>query len=340
MGIGMSLKEQRLGVNQVLTNLAQGFYQPEFVMRILYPFVAVPGFSGVAPRHDESAYEDVDDTRALDGFYKSVQRSIRTGEPYVLDIRGLSVRVADEEAREAERGGTDWIGEAPTTLMEKFNLRHEIECALRATAIAAYHPNNRIVLTPEQNFRNALVEPDGYIFDAIDAVALAIGAEPNVMVMGREVYSALARNRKFRTAIGAPGGSAGSDLLEAIKAYFKIDAVKLCTAIQRRGGSKYRVFGKSIVIARTNPLALQTPNTTVIQSFAPDRRLKTKTPSYGYTLVYQESANVSHPVVRDPYYDQDRSATVIKGDFDRKVAQTGVDDTNLITHGFLIANAA
>ena len=325
-----SITSARAGVSLPLTNLAQGFNQPDFVMRLLFPLAEVGTYGGTVVSFDDSMYEDVQDDRADDASYPEITSGY-TGTTYKLDTKGLRYRVADKRRKEMENLRINWGQMASTALMQRAALRHEIEAATVATTTGNYASTNRITLTSGSQLNDDGVDPDPLIRAGSDTIAEQIGMRPNVMVMGLRVFSAMAAtySRNFTSVATAPG--LRPQLTKQVLAdIFGFQKVEICNAIYKVNGTRSQVFGKHIVMAYTNPAAL---NGNLIP-YRPNGAIDTMTPAYGYTYVMQ-----GNPLMYTPWIDQDRKATVYDLDFDRKVVASGVNSSAAFTHGYLIANA-
>lgn len=326
--MALSLQESRAGVSLPLTNLAQGFVQAQMVMRLLFPLAEVGTYGGVTIQFDDSIYNDVDDARADDTPYPEIAWGY-TGKPYKLNTKGLSWRLGDKEKREYNNLNMNWGAIASGQLMGRAVLRHEIEAAAVATNLSSYATTNRVTLTAGGQFNDSATDPDPIIRTAKTAVSNQVGVEPNVAVMGRDVFDALASkySREF-----APNVTIKPQLtLDLLAQIFGLQRVAICDAIVKRGGVKQKVFGKHMVLGYTNPAALNSDRL----PYRPDGAINTMTPAYGYTYVMQ-----GNPLMYQPYYDNDRGATVYKLDFDRSIVTTGVDQSSgLITNGYIIYNA-
>ena len=326
----ISLVGARAGVSLPLTNLAQGVVQPEYVMRLLYPLAEVGTYGGTVLQFDESDYEDVNDDRADDTSYPEIQSGYE-GKPFKLSTKGLRYRVPDKRRKEMENLRINWGDLAAKSLMSRAGLRHEIQAATLASNVANYATTNRITLTTGGQFGDSGVDPDPIIRTGKTAVANQIGVEPNVAIMGRNVFDALATkySKNFTSTNTTPGLRAQltTDTLGGI---FGFEKVVICDAIVKINGVKTKVFGNHMVMARTNPAAIDG----VALPYRPNGAIDIMTPAFGYTYVMQ-----GNPRMYTPWYDQDRKATIYDLDFDRQVVNTGVDANGLITHGYLIANA-
>jgi hypothetical protein len=331
------LQDARLGINLPLTNLAQGFTQPSAVMKLLFPLADVASYGGQIIQFDDSVYDDVDDNRDDDTPYPEIQSSY-SGRPYQLITKGLSYRVPDKRRKEMENLGLNWGEIAKNAVMGKFALRHEIEAASVATTAANYiaggtvaDPTLGTTLTGGAGsyFTDAAINPINVVRRAKTSVAMRTGVDPNVAIMGRDVFDGLAaRYANAFTSSFDPRATLTEEMLANL---FGLARVAVCDALVRTNTAQAlnRVFGKHMVLGYTNPKALEADR-------LPYRPIGSITPmemAYGYTLVMD-----GNPLMYDPYYDNERGATVYKGDFDRRVVNPSVDGSSKITAGYLLQN--
>lgn len=329
MPYDISLEATRAKTSMPLTQLAQDVVQPEFVMRHLFPIVPVPTYGGIIPRVDDSIWEEVDDNRADDTPYPEIQEGI-DGSAFRLNTKGLSYRVPDKRRREYANLRINWGRRAVRALMKRGGLMHEIEAALRATTPANYATTNRIALASGSRFQN--VDPDPIIRTGLSAIAFNSGVNANIGVMGRLVFDALAT--KFAqnfTSTGTSPGLRNQLTLDILAGIYGVQKMLICNAIVKRNGVVQRVFGNHMVLGYVPPEAIETG----ALNYRPNADMDFEMDgSYGYTLAID-----GDPRVSEPYYDNDRSATVYKFDFDRQVVATGVNEAGAITYGYLIENA-
>ncbi|MBD2492473.1 hypothetical protein [Aulosira sp. FACHB-615] len=329
----VSVLESRLGINQVLTNLAQGYKQPDFVMRLLFPLADVSTYGGQIIQFDEAAYEDVTDDRADGAPYPEVQSGY-SGVPFKLAFKGLTYKVPDKRRNEMANMKINWGAMATNVLMSKAGLRHEIESAAIATTAANYATNNVVTLSSGTQLNESGVDPDPVIRTGITAVGNQIGVEPNVMLIGVSAFDALATKyaRNFTSTNTTPGlrQQLTEDTLAQIFGFARCRKVK---ALKKVGATKSRVMDKDIVLAYTNPAALNSDRL----PYRPMGNIDVNMlePSYGYTYVY-----VNNPLMYDPGRNEENKYTYYQLDFDRKVVATGVQESDSkIISGYLIKNA-
>ncbi|MEM8602834.1 MAG: hypothetical protein AAGF24_03225 [Cyanobacteria bacterium P01_H01_bin.121] len=328
----MSLEQTRLEVNPVLTNLAQGFVNPEAVMRLLYPFAEVEEYGGITASFDDSNYDEIDDDRDEDGEYNEVTDSYY-GQPFKLNTKGLIYRLPDKRTK-SRIVRLNWRSRAINKLMTAGSLKHEIECARMATTPANYHPDCRLILSAGGQLNDG-VDPDPLIRTGMRITARKTGVPPNVLLLGPLVwdYFAVLYARNFAAGRAVNGQGLTPQLTpEILAGIYGFRRVAVCNAIKNIGGGRHDwVFGNHIVMGFTNPAALNSDRL----PYRPNGTIDETIPAFGYTYVYR-----GNPIVYQPWYDPYRSSTVFKMDFDRKAVHTGVErGSGLITHGYGIFNA-
>jgi len=333
MPVDYSLTAARAGVSLPLTNLAQGFTQSSFVMRLLYPLVEVGTYGGTTLQFDESAYEPATDDRADDTPYPEVQSNYE-GKPFKLNTKGLSYRVGDKRRKEMENLRINWGQIATTTLMTKAGLNHEIEGAIKATTLANYATTNRLTLAPGSRFGD--VNPDPIIRSAISSISDQISDVTNLVgVMGRRVFDVLAG--KYATNFTSTSPGVQQQLtLDTLANIYGFRKLGICDAIAKVGGVKTKVFGNDFVIGVANPAAIPTGSSDagLPIPYVTNGTVNAMTAAFGYTYVMQ-----NQPRMYAPWEDLERRALVYQLDFDRAVVNTGVNTAGEITHGFLIKSA-
>lgn len=324
-----TLEQTRAGISLPLTNLAQGVIQSEFVMRLLFPLAETATYGGTTLQFDDSTYEEVDDDRADDTPYPEIDWGY-SGKPYKLSTKGLSWRLGDKRRNEFENVKINWGQTATDILMGRAMLKHEVEASVLATTVGNYATANRVTLSGTSQWNDTSADPDPVIRAGKSVVASQCGKEPNVAILGRDVFDALATKyaRNF-TSTGTSPGLRQQLTLETVASIFGFQKVGICDAIVKRAGVRQKLFGKHMVMGVSNPAGLNAN-----LPYRPDASINSIIPAYGYTYVMQ-----GHPLMYKPHRDEDRKATVFQLDFDRRTVLTGVDESGKITYGYLIASA-
>lgn len=343
MPLDTSLTAARAGVSMPLTTIAQGFRPgKKRVMPLLFPLVETATYGGTILSFDDSAYEDVDDARADDTPYPELKFGYE-GKPYKLDTKGLQVRIGDKRRREMGNLKINWGKIATDLLMDQATLKHEIQAAAIATTVGNYATANRVTLTAGNQFNDS-IDPLAAIQVAKTVISDQADEEPNIGIIGRDVYDAFMRNpfikehtlqnvslaERTRAMGGEMSTSVGQVSLQMLAALFGLERLEVCNAKRLVNGVKTRVFGKHMVLAYTNSRALSGSRL----PYQVNGSINSMEPAMGYTFVME-----GNPLMYTPHRDEDRKATVYTMDFDRQIAPVGVDAAGKIIYGYLIANA-
>jgi hypothetical protein len=325
-----SLYEARLGINMPLTQLAQGFIQPDYVMKLLYPLAEVGDYGGQIVSFDDSAYEEIDDNRADGTDYPEIEDTFN-GKPFQLKTKGIKYKLPDKKRNQMESLRINWGDMAAKAVMNRAGLMHEIQAAVQATTVANYATTNRVTLSAGSQFNEPNVDPDPVIRQAKSTISGQIGVRGNVMIMGEEVFNALATKYARNFSSTAPNGLIPQLTEDTLAGIFGFSRVRVCSALRKVAGVRTRIMGKDIVIGYTNPASLDSDRL----PYRPSGQINIMQPSFGYTYVYR-----NNPLMYDPGRNEEKGYTFYKLDFDREVVNTGVDETSgKIISGFLIKNA-
>lgn len=324
-----SLYESRLGINMPLTNLAQGYVQADYVMKLLYPLAEVNDFGGQIVSFDDSAYEEIDDDRADGTDYPEIEDSF-SGKPFQLKTKGIKYKLPDKKRAQMENLRINWGEMASQAVMGRAGLMHEIQSATVATTVANYAATNRITLSSGSQLNEASVDPDPVIRTAKSAVSGQIGVDPNVAIFGQDAFDAFATKYARNFTNTAPEGLRQQLTEDILASIFGLRRVRICKAIRKVAGVRTRIMAKDIILGYTNPAALEADRL----PYRPTGQINIMQPSYGYTYVYR-----NNPLMYDPGRNEEKGYTFYKLDFDREVVNTGVDESGKIISGYLIKNA-
>lgn len=284
LGITMNASGARV-VDPILTTVAQGYRNNEYVGMNLFPYVPVGQRGGKIITFGKEDFALYATGRAPGANTKRVQFGY-SGSPFALESHSLEGLVPFELMQEAEAvPGIDLGKGAVTKTQNIIGLRLEKAQADLATTAANYQASNKTTLagTSQWSDYGAVSDPVGDVEAARDAVRAKIGKRPNTVVMGPAVWSKLKNHPKVIDRIKFTGrDSATPELLANL---FGVQRVVIGDAIYDNGGAFADVWGKFVVVAFTE-----------LASTA-----ELGTPSYGYT--YRLGG---YPIVEQPY--QDRNA--------------------------------
>lgn len=303
---GMSPSDLRAGANRILTTIAQGYTNNDYVGNYLFPLAETIEHGGQIIQFDDSAFEVYDDTLAPGSEYQQIQNGY-SGAPYTLDNKGLEYFLPDQYLNESRLRGIAWDELAVNSVMNATALKLEVEQATLATNSANYG-SNTAALSGTAQWDNASSDPLATVNTWKSSIVQSVGKMPNTMVMGYPVFLALTNNAKIRAQFQYT--SAQSITVDMLQAYFGVDKLVVGSALQNTGsGTRSFVWGKNVILAYTNPDALSSPRI----PYAVNQKISRFMPSFGYTYVMS-----GHPYMKSPVREERRDGTFYQGRFDRR----------------------
>src|SRR3989339_1708812 len=174
------LKAMRM-VDPVLTSLATGYSNEEFVAQVLMPFAYVDKEGGKIPRYGKELFLVYATERSVAADSNLAKLAGKSSTDYVLQEHDLGFPVDYRESAEdmdsAERT-------ANNQAVEGIRLRMEVMVADQVQNTANYAAENKITLAGAAKFSDPSSDPEGVIDDGKAAVRSKIAKEPNTMVIG------------------------------------------------------------------------------------------------------------------------------------------------------------
>lgn len=302
-------------VDPVLSTVAQGYQNAEFVASALFPTVPVSQRGGNIITFGRESFMLYGTQRAPGENTRRVKFGY-AGAPYALVDYSLEGQVPIEVSEEAANGpGIDLASGAIASVSAIMALRLEKSSADIARTAASYAAANKTTLSGTSqwsDFTAGVSDPIKDVTVAKEAIRAATGKRPNTIVMGALVFASLAMHPKVVDRMKYTGRDvATADLLASL---FGVARVLVGDAIYSNdaGTAFTDVWGKDVVIAYTEVGTVR------------DAGL----PSYGYT--YQLSG---YPAVEEPYYDRNTKSYVYP------VARVEAPVMASASAGYLITNA-
>jgi hypothetical protein len=275
-------------VDPVLSNVAQGYKQPNLVGSALFPPVPVAQRGGKIVTFGKEDFMLYATGRAPGANTARVQFGYTSGS-YALEQHALEGAVPFELMQEANAvPGIDMARMAVQKVQNIIGLRLEKAQADLATTASNYAAGSKNVALSGtslwSDLTNAASDPIANIEAGKDAIRAATGKRPNTMVIGAAVFKSLRQHSKIIDRTKYTGRDVPT--VELLAALFGLDRVLIGDAIVANAAGTFSdVWGKTCVLAYTD-----------IGTIA-DMGL----PSYGYTYRLQGA-----PIVEVPY--QDRNA--------------------------------
>lgn len=176
-------------VDPVLTNIALGYTNNEFVGEQLMPFVPVEKESSKLPKFGKEAFKLVNTERALRAESNRINPEGVDSMDLVTDEHDVEYPIDYRESAEAAFPIEAWGVEVTQQVIQ---LRREKTIADMAQNPANYPAGNKIALVgPAQFTSKTTSDPLGVIEDGKDAVRGKTGKIPNTIVIGASAMKSL-----------------------------------------------------------------------------------------------------------------------------------------------------
>ena len=288
LGITMNAAGARV-IDPILTTVAQGYQNAEFVGMNLFPSVPVGQRGGKIITFGKEDFALYATGRAPGSNTKRIQYGY-AGSSYALESHSLEGLVPFEHMQEAAAvPGIDLARGAIMRVQNIIALRLEYQQATLATTPANYPSGNKLTLsgTGQWSDYSGTSDPCADVETAKEAIRSKIGKRPNTVVIGAAVWSKLRLHPKIIERIKYTGRDSATP--ELIAQLFGVEHVYVGDAIYDNNGSFADVWGKSVVVAYT-----------ITGSLA-----ELGVPSFGYTYRLN-----GYPLVEAPYDDRNAKSWI------------------------------
>ena len=177
----MNLNQVRI-VDPILTTIAQGYADPEFVGGALFPAVPVMLSGGQIIEFDKSSFQRYNTSRAPGTPFKRMELGY-LGRPYALLNKGLEAVVPRENQRDASvMPGIDLAKIKLNGVMSILRRELEIEQATLATDPSRYDSNHKIALSGTSKFSDPSSDPIAAIDSWKENIRATTGMYPNTII--------------------------------------------------------------------------------------------------------------------------------------------------------------
>lgn len=258
------LKRLRI-VDPVLTNIARGYRNAQFVGEALLPLADMDKEAGIVPLFGKEAFRLWDTERAIRAQSNlMIPDDINTLDvvlrehdlAYPVDYREQAESMFDAEARAAKR------------VKEAIDLRREVSCAALAQNVNTYLSGGKVALAGASQWSASGGDPVAVVETGKEVVRSRIGVRPNTILMGASVYAALKFHTKLQGALGA--NEQKLITLEHLRALFGIQNIVVGEGLAG-DSTTADIWSDNLVLAY------------VAQAGAGEKS-DYETPSFGYTL--------------------------------------------------------
>lgn len=311
----MTLPQARV-INPVLTAIAQGYQNNDFVGSLLFPTVQVGTRAGNIIVFGKEAFMLYAAQRAPGENTKRVSFGYANGTYALVDysLEGQLPIEVQQEAEVADNGfSIDLAGLTLSNVQDIMALRLEYAQAQLARATGNYGASNKVTLsgTSQWSDYSGTSNPITVVSTAKEAIRQQTGKRPNVMIMGAQVFEKLKNHPVILDRIKYTGRDvATTDLLASL---FGVPRVVVGESIYSTdSGTFVDVWGKDCVLAFTQNAGLAQKGL----------------PSYGYTYGLR-----GYPLAEKPYYERNPKSWFFP------VSRAEAPVITASTAGYLITNA-
>lgn len=277
-------------VDLVLSSVAQGYENSQFVGQSLFPSVPVMQRGGRIITFGKEDFQLYNSQRAPGENTKRVQMGY-SGSNYALVDYSLEGQVPIEVVQEGTNGpGIDHASLAINKVSAIMALRLEKAQADLARNAATYAASNKTTLTGTGQWSDytGTSNPVAVIETAKEAVRAATGKRPNTVVMGAAVMARLRQHPVIVDRMKYTGRDIAT--AEILASLFGVQQVLIGDAIYANDAGVFSdVWGKDVVVAYTETKSMA----------------EMGTPSYGYTYTLD-----GYPLVEESYYDRNTKSWV------------------------------
>lgn len=294
------LRKLRGQIDPVLTQIAVGYKQAEFISEKIMPVVWSDREGVQAPKFGKGSVVEYNTERAVGAASNIITLDAPSYLPVVLEEHDLAAPV---DYRQEAESLFDEQAKATRRATAGVQLRQEIEAATLLQSKSVYENGHSKDLSLTTKWSDANANPVKDVADAKEVVRAACGVRPNVLVLGASVAYALSYHKALQDILGANERKLITP--ELLKVLFEVDEVLIGNAVSAPAPNKQTkdVWGNfAALIVRPT-----------IQESGNDEGQ----PAFGYTF-----RRKGMPVV-DRYSDQGNKVELSRYTDIRKVAAVG-----------------
>ncbi len=296
-------------VDPVLTTIARGYTNADFVAENLFPYVPITKEGGKIPAFGKEEFLLYNTERAVRGDSNRIAAETRNSITISLTEHDLEYPVDYRESQEDIFPLQEY---ATYRVTKGIQLQREMMAATLAQSPSNYPSSNVLALSGTSTFSNASTDPVEVIDTCRYAMAAQIGTKPNTMIIGASAYLAIKNNPNVINRLKYTAEKIVT--VDILKAIFGMQDIVVGEAVYSTdAGTTQFIWGPNVILA-----------------YVPDKidsKLKTPyRPSFGYTL--QKSG---YPMV-DVYFESGYKVQLVRA--------TDIFDVQIVGSdaGYLIAN--
>lgn len=254
-------------VNPVLTNMARGYTNEEYIGAQLLPFAPMEKEGGTIPTFGKEAFRLRQTERAIRARSNRINPEDRGTVDVVLKEHDLEYPIDYREA-----GESIWNEQQHGTMvtMEGIRLRHEGQVAQLVQDTNTYGADNRETLTGGDKFSDYdSSDPIALVEEAKETIRSKIVRYPNTMWMGASVFAKLKEHPKLLERIKYSQRAVLT--IDLMREIFGVERILVGRAVYADNQDSFHdVWGKNLGLSFVNPGGPRGPNY--------------RDPSFGYTM--------------------------------------------------------
>lgn len=221
------LRKLRGQIDPVLTNLAIGYKQAEFIGEQIFPVVMVDKEGIQIPKFGKGSFVEYETERAVGAASNIITLDKPKFLPIVLEEHDLSVGV---DYREQAESLFDEQTKATRRVVSGIQLRQEIETATLLQDKNAYESGHYKDLSAAHKWSDYTnSDPVKDVAEAKETVRAACGVKPNVLILGAAVAHKLAYHKVLQDMLGANERKLLTP--ELLKILFDVDDIIIGNAV-------------------------------------------------------------------------------------------------------------
>lgn len=230
----------------ILTELAQGFTNPELVSEVLFPIAESPKEGAKIPKFGKLAFREHSTIREILGTSNRL-----TPE----DVQAISVELEENDLeypidyRQANDASYDLKRYALNVVQQNIALKREATVAALAQNSENYDPKNVVVLSGSSKFTHKEADILGIFYTGVEKIKSAIGIAPNVCVISSDVWAVLRNHPAIIERLKYTySGILTPDVFAKM---IGVEVVKIGGAMQEKSGNLVPLWLNSIILAYT-----------------------------------------------------------------------------------------
>lgn len=227
------LRKLRGQIDPVLTQIAVGYKQAEFISEKIMPVVWSDREGVQAPKFGKGSVVEYNTERAVGAASNIITLDVPSYLPVVLEEHDLAAPV---DYRQEAESLFDEQAKATRRATAGVQLRQEIEAATLLQSKSVYENGHSKDLSLTTKWSDANANPVKDVADAKEVVRAACGVRPNVLVLGASVAHALSYHKALQDILGANERKLITP--ELLKALFEVDEVLIGNAVSAPAPNK------------------------------------------------------------------------------------------------------